>query len=358
MQDVNTFAPPSLPGPPVNNPLARLRWKTAMQDVNTGTKKKSKRNRNKNKNRTAGRQHKKITEISYERDVMLSLGLETEPLEEMMPVEKMLPLEKMVPLEKIISPTTTKQNPLKKNRWKLAKAKLRAIRVFTRPEKVSSESTSIVEMMTTPMKKPTRSRRDRIQMLDRMKIKRRAHSQEALGGDKSGRSGEDGEKLAEVYVNPLLAKKRTGHKVSRDKKPNVRMQTQKPMEKLQEFDDDVYLNTNPMKMHAKLDMRLNTNPMHTKLDMRLNRMQNPMRMKKLQELNDEKLDVYLNTNPMKMHAKLDMHLNTNPMILHKKLSTVKSKPPPAPSVAVLKAKQRRSKKKKTVRRLSKPMFDS
>merc|ERR1712028_271953 len=133
-------------------------------------------------------------------------------------------------------------------------------------------------------------------------------------------------------------------------------QTQKPMEKLQEFDDDVYLNTNPM---------------HTKLDMRLNRMQNPMRMKKLQELNDEKLDVYLNTNPMKLHAKLDMHLNTNPMhtkldmhlntnpmILHKKLSTVKSKPPPAPSVAVLKAKQRRSKKKKTVRRLSKPMFDS
>ena len=226
-------------------------------------------------------------------------------------------------------------------------------------------------MMTTPMKKPTRSRRDRIQMLDRMKIKRRAHSQEALGGDKSGRSDEDGEKLAEVYVNPLLAKKRTGHKVSRDKKPNVRMQTQKPMEKLQEFDDDVYLNTNPMKMHAKLDMRLNTNPMHTKLDMRLNRMQNPMRMKKLQELNDEKLDVYLNTNPMKMHAKLDMHLNTNPMhtkldmhlntnpmILHKKLSTVKSKPPPAPSVAVLKAKQRRSKKKKPVRRLSKPMFDS
>ena len=365
------FAPPSLPGPPVNNPLARLRWKTAMQDVNTGTKKKSKRNRNKNKNRTAGRQHKKITEILYERDVMLSLGLETEPLEEMMPVEKMLPLEKMVPLEKIISPTTTKQNPLKKNRWKLAKAKLRAIRVFTRKEKVSSESTSIVEMMTTPMKKPTRSRRDRIQMLDRMNIKRRAHSQEALGGNKSGRSDEDGEKLAEVYVNPLLAKKRTGHKVSRDKKPNVRMQTQKPMEKLQEFDDDVYLNTNPMKMHAKLDMRLNTNPMHTKLDMRLNRMQNPMRMKKLQELNDEKLDVYLNTNPMKMHAKLDMHLNTNPMhtkldmhlntnpmILHKKLSTVKSKPPPAPSVAVLKAKQRRSKKKKTVRRLSKPMFDS
>merc|ERR1712195_332188 len=198
------------------------------------------------------------------------------------------------------------------------------------------------------MKKPTRSRRDRIQMLDRMKIKRRAHSQEALGG----------EKLAEVYVNPLLAKKRTGHKVSRDKKPNVRMQTQKPMEKLQEFDDDVYLNTNPMKMHAKLDMRLNTNPMHTKLDMRLNRMQNPMRMKKLQELNDEKLDVYLNTNPMKMHAKLDMHLNTNPMntkpmILHKKLSTVKSKPPPAPRVAVLKAKQKRSRSKK-----SKKMFDS
>ena len=229
---------------------------------------------------------------------------------------------------------------------------MRAIRVFTRPEKVSSESTSIVEMMTAPMKKPTRSRRDRIQMLDRMKIKRRAHSQEALGGDKSGR---------------------TGHKASRDKKPNVRMQTQKPMEKLQEFDDDVYLNTNPMKMHAKLDMRLNTNPMHTKLDMRLNRMQNPMRMKKLQELNDEKLDVYLNTNPMKMHAKLDMHLNTNPMhtkldmhlntnpmILHKKLSTVKSKPPPAPRVAVLKAKQKRSrsKKSKNVRRLSNPIFDS
>merc|ERR1712195_275362 len=209
------------------------------------------------------------------------------------------------------------------------------------------------------MKKPTRSRRDRIQMLDRMKIKRRAHSQEALGG----------EKLAEVYVNPLLAKKRTGHKVSRDKKPNVRMQTQEPMEKLQEFDDDVYLNTNPMKMHAKLDMRLNTNPMHTKLDMRLNRMQNPMRMKKLQELNDEKLDVYLNTNPMKMHAKLDMHLNTNPMhtkldvhlntnpmILHKKLSTVKSKPPPAPRVAVLKAKQKRSRSKHS-KKLNKPVFD-
>merc|ERR1712195_204895 len=113
---------------------------------------------------------------------------------------------------------------------------------------------------------------------------------------------------------------------------------------------------NPMKMHAKLDMRLNTNPMHTKLDMRLNRMQNPMRMKKLQELNDEKLDVYLNTNPMKMHAKLDMHLNTNPMNLHKKLSTVKSKPPPAPRVAVLKAKQKRSRSKHS-KKLNKPVFD-